>query len=113
MKLVKAVIRSEMIDQVKDCLQRLGYAGLTIYEVRGRGRQQGISWRIRGNEFKIDLIPKLMVEVVVDDDDVAKVVEELRKSAYTGSVGDGKIFVMPVEDVVRIRTGERGPEALR
>ncbi|MCS6783618.1 MAG: P-II family nitrogen regulator [Candidatus Caldarchaeum sp.] len=113
MKLVKAVIRSEMLDEVKNNLQRLGYAGLTVYEVRGRGRQQGISWRIRGNEFRLDLIPKLMVEVVVDDADVADVVEELRKSAYTGSIGDGKIFVIPVEDAVRIRTGERGAEALK
>ncbi|MDW7977304.1 MAG: P-II family nitrogen regulator [Candidatus Caldarchaeum sp.] len=111
--MVKAVIRAEMLDEVKECLQRLGYSGLTVYEVRGRGRQQGISWSVRGNEFKIDLIPKLMLEVVVDDADVEKVVEELRKSAYTGSVGDGKIFIIPVEEAVRIRTGEKGAEALK
>ena len=113
MKLVKAVVRSEKLDAVKVCLNRLGYPGLTVYEVRGRGRQQGVSWKIRGNEFRIDMIPKLMVEVVVDDDDVNDVVEELRKAAATGNVGDGKIFIIPVEEAVRIRTGERGPEALR
>ncbi len=112
MKMVHAIIRSEKLDDVKKALEAAGFLGMTVYEVRGRGRQMGISWRVRGNEFRVDLLPKTKLEIVVRDEDVDKVVEAILEAAKTGEVGDGKIFVTDVERAYRIRTGEEGDEAV-
>lgn len=112
MKRIEAIIRAEKIDDVKTALAEAGYVGMTTYEVRGRGRQKGYSRFYRGREFRYDLLPKLKIELVVDDKDVEGVVDVIKTKAATGDVGDGKIFIFPIEDVVRIRTGERGIEAV-
>ncbi len=113
MKMIHAVIRPEKLEEVKSALEKSGYHGLTIYDVVGRGRQQGFSWRIRGNVYRIDLLPKIKIEIVVDDEDVQEVVEIIRGTAATGEIGDGKIFITPVEETIRIRTGEKGREAVK
>ncbi len=113
MKMVHAVIRPELLDEVKRALEKEGYYGLTVYDVRGRGRQDSFSWRIRGNVYKIDLLPKLKIEIVVEDDQARRVAEIIQSAASTGEIGDGKIFITHVEEAIRIRTGERGPEAVR
>ena len=112
MKRIEAIIRAEKIDDVKTALAEAGHVGMTTYEVRGRGRQKGYSRFYRGRQFRYDLLPKLKIELVVDDKDVDGVVDVIKSKAATGDVGDGKIFIFPVEDVVRIRTGERGIEAV-
>ena len=112
MKLVVAVIKPFKLDDVKDVLKDLGVQGLTVSEAQGHGRQRGHTKTYRGAEYTIDLIPKIRIEVVVDDAQVPDVVTAITESARTGKIGDGKVWVVPVEDVVRIRTGERGLEAL-
>ena len=113
MKKVEAIIRIEKLNDVKVSLADNGYVGLTTYEVKGRGRQKGIVLQWRGvKEYRVDLLPKTKIELVVDDNDVQKVVEIIREKALTGRVGDGKIFILPVEDVIKIRTGERGKDAI-
>jgi nitrogen regulatory protein P-II 1 len=113
MKKIEAVVRLEKFNAVKDALEAEGFTGLTAYRVRGRGRQGGIRLQWRGvREFRVDLIPKAKVELVVDDGDVERVIGVISRAAYTGEVGDGKIFVIPVEEAYRIRTGERGSGAL-
>jgi nitrogen regulatory protein P-II 1 len=112
MKMVHAIIRSEKLDDVKKALEAAGFLGMTVYEVRGRGRQMGISWKVRGNEFRVDLLPKLKLEIVVRDEDVDRVVKAILEAARTGEVGDGKVFVTDVERAYRIRTGEEGNEAV-
>ena len=112
MKMIQAIIRPEVLERVKKELGAAGYQGLTIYDVRGRGRQMGISWRVRGNEYRIDILPKVKIELVVRDEQVEQVIEIIKNAASTGQIGDGKIFVLPVIDAVRIRTGERGEEAI-
>jgi len=112
MKKVEAVIKPFKLDEVKDALTEIGITGMTISEVKGFGRQKGHTELYRGAEYTIDFIPKIKLEVIVSDESVEKAVEVIVNSAKTGRIGDGKIFILPVEDAVRIRTGERGQEAL-
>ncbi len=112
MKLVVAVVKPFKLDSVKDVLKDLGIQGLTVTEVQGFGRQRGHTEVYRGAEYTVDLVPKVRIEVVVDDGDVTDVVEAIVQSARTGKIGDGKVWVLPLEDVVRVRTGERGTEAI-
>ena len=112
MKKVEAIIKPFKLDEVKDALTNIGIYGMTVSEVKGFGRQKGHTELYRGAEYVIDFLPKLKIEVVVDDEQVEKVVEAIMQAARTGRIGDGKIFIMPIDDVIRIRTGERGPEAV-
>ncbi len=112
MKLIIAIVKPHKLDDVKEALQELGLAGLTISEARGYGRQRGHTEVYRGAEYKVDFVPKVRVEVLVDDADVRRVVDKIVETARTGKIGDGKVWVLPVEEVVRIRTGESGPDAV-
>ena len=112
MKKVEAVIKPFKLDDVKEALTGLGIVGMTVTEVRGFGRQKGHTELYRGSEYTIDFLPKVKVEVVVPDDLVEKVVSTIVASAKTGSIGDGKVFIMPIGDTLRIRTGERGEAAI-
>ncbi len=112
MKKIEAIIKPFKLDEVKNAVSELGSFGITITEVKGFGRQKGHAEIYRGSEYVIDFLPKIKLEIVVDDNMVEKVIEAITNAAKTGKVGDGKIFVIPVEDAVRIRTGERGSEAL-
>ena len=112
MKKVEAIIKPFKLDEVKQALSEVGVAGLTATEVKGFGRQKGHTELYRGAEYVVDFLPKVKVEVVVSDQLVGRVVEVIERAAKTGRIGDGKIFVVPVDEVVRIRTGERGEEAL-
>jgi nitrogen regulatory protein P-II 1 len=111
-KKVEAIIKPFKLDEVKQALSEIGVAGLTATEVKGFGRQKGHTELYRGAEYVVDFLPKVKVEVVVADALVARVVEAVERAAKTGRIGDGKIFVLPVDEVIRIRTGERGEEAL-
>jgi len=111
-KLIVAVIKPFKLDEVKDALTEAGIHGLTVSEVQGFGRQKGHTEVYRGAEYQVDFIPKVRIEVVVDDDRVADATETIADTARTGKIGDGKIWVIPVEEAVRIRTGERGSDAL-
>jgi nitrogen regulatory protein P-II 1 len=111
-KKIEAFIREEALDAVKEALQAIGIVGMNIYEVRGHGRQGGIKLSWRGTSYQMDLIPKIQVNVVLSDHNVEKAVETIIQAARTGKEGDGLIFIYPVEDIIRIRTGERGREAL-
>jgi nitrogen regulatory protein PII len=113
MKMVQAIIRSERLQAVQDALDELGASGLTVTEVMGCGRQKGYTEQYRGSRANISLLPKIKVESVVPDHVVDNVVEAIVAAAYTGEAGDGRIFVIGVEQAVRIRTGERGEEMLR
>jgi nitrogen regulatory protein P-II 1 len=112
MKKVEAVVRPHLLDAVKTALQDVGIVGMTISEVKGFGRQKGHTETYRGSEYKVDFLPKVKIDVVVPDEIVEKVVEAVLKTAKTGKFGDGKIFVTSLDNVVRIRTGERGEDAL-
>ena len=112
MKLLIAIIKPFKLEEVKSALNDIGVQGMTVVEVEGYGRQKGHTEVYRGNEFTVDLIPKTKIEVAVTDEMLPKVIETISKTAHTASVGDGKIFILPLEDVVRIRTGERGEIAL-
>ena len=112
MKKLEAILRPHKLDEVREALQESGVHGLTISEVKGVGRQQGHTEVYRGSEYKVDFLPKIKLEVVVSDSMLDEVVSLIVKAAKTGSVGDGKIFVIPVEEVVRIRTEEVGEDAL-
>ncbi len=112
MKKVEAVIKPFKLDDVKNALTSIGVSGMTVSEVKGFGRQKGHTEIYRGAEYVMDFLPKMKLEIVVDDEMVEKVVEVIISTARTGKIGDGKIFIIPVEEVVRIRTGERGTEAL-
>ncbi|MBF0467030.1 MAG: P-II family nitrogen regulator [Nitrospirae bacterium] len=112
MKKIEAIIKPFKLDEVKDALNTAGVHGLTMTEVKGFGRQKGHTEVYRGTEYVIDFIPKVKIEVVVDDTMVSKVLEVIEKTAKTGKIGDGKIFIYTVEDAIRIRTGERGTIAL-
>jgi len=109
---VEAVIRPEKLGEMKDALSAAGFHGMTVQEVRGRGRQQGLLLSYRTHTYRVDLLPKVKLELVVDRKDVDRVIEVICEVARTGQIGDGKIFVSPVEEVVRVRTGERGCEAV-
>lgn len=112
MKKIEAIIRPHHLEEVKVALTSLGVGGLTLIEARGFGLQKGHSEIYRGAEYASDLVPKLMIIVVVDDDQVEEVINTIIKVAKTGRIGDGKIFISPIEEIVRIRTGERGKRAL-
>ncbi|GAB2716374.1 P-II family nitrogen regulator [Kitasatospora kifunensis] len=112
MKLITAVLKPYKLDEVKAALHDLGVRGLTVTEVSGYGRQRGHTEVYRGAEYQVDLVPKVRLEVVVADDDVESAVEALVLAARTGKIGDGKVWVVPVDTLVRVRTGERGPDAL-
>ncbi|HEY8206527.1 MAG TPA: P-II family nitrogen regulator [Myxococcaceae bacterium] len=112
MKKVEAIIKPFKLDDVKDALSEIGIHGITAVEVKGFGRQKGHTELYKGAEYVVDFLPKVKIEVVVDDDQVAKVVESIERAAKSGKIGDGKIFVIPVDEAVRIRTGERGVDAL-
>jgi len=112
MKKIEAVIRPFKLDEVKEALVEEGVRGLTISEVRGYGRQKGHTETYRGSEYRIEFIPKIKIEIVVEDKQVEKVVDAILKTAKTGQVGDGKIFIFNVSEVIRIRTDESGKEAL-
>ncbi len=112
MKLVVAIIKPFKLDDVKEALKSIGVLGLTLTEVQGFGRQGGHTETYRGAEYKIDLVPKMRLEILVDDGQVADVVETITTNARTGKIGDGKVWIVPAEDVIRIRTGERGVDAI-
>jgi len=112
MKLIKAIIKPFKLDDVREALSEVGVTGITVSEVKGFGRQKGHTELYRGAEYVVDFLPKVKIETAVADGDVDKVIEAIRGAANTGKIGDGKIFVMPVEQAVRIRTGESGEEAL-
>ena len=112
MKLVTAIVKPFKLDDVKNALELIGIAGLTVSEVQGFGRQRGHTEVYRGAEYQVDFVPKVRLDVVVSDDDAADVVDVIVKSAATGQIGDGKVWSTPVDDLVRVRTGERGPDAL-
>ena len=112
MRKIEAIIKPFKLDDVKEALQEVGVQGITVIEARGFGRQKGHTELYRGAEYVVDFLPKVKVEVIVPKEMVDKVVEAIVNAAGTGRVGDGKIFVIPVEDVIRIRTGERGPNAI-
>jgi len=112
MKLVTAVIKPFKLDDVREALSDIGIQGVTVTEVKGFGRQKGHTELYRGAEYVVDFLPKVKIEVAIDDDLLDQVIEAISKTANTGKIGDGKIFVMPLEQVIRIRTGETGPDAL-
>ena len=112
MKMITAIIKPFKLDDVREALSDIGVQGITVTEVKGFGRQKGHTELYRGAEYVVDFLPKVKVEVAVDTDVAEKVIEAIRSAANTGKIGDGKIFVSTVEDVVRIRTGETGAEAL-
>lgn len=112
MKKIEAIIKPFKLDEVKDKLNEIGIHGITVSEVKGFGRQKGHTELYRGAEYVVDFLPKVKLEIVVPDDMAEKVVDTLMKSAQTGRIGDGKIFIMSLEDAVRIRTGERGNDAI-
>ena len=112
MKKIEAIIKPFKLDEVKEALSRAGVDGLTVSEVKGFGRQKGHTELYRGAEYVVDFLPKVKLEIVVDDSKVSEVVNAISNTAKTGRIGDGKIFVLPLEEVVRIRTGERGGDAI-
>jgi len=112
MKKIEAIIKPFKLDDVKEALSRIGVEGLTVTEVKGFGRQKGHTELYRGAEYVVDFLPKLKLEIVTTEDLVEKVIEAIVGAANTGKIGDGKIFVLPLEEAIRIRTGERGAEAV-
>ena len=112
MKLVTAIIKPHQLDEVKEALEAYGISGMTVSEASGYGRQRGHSEVYRGAEYTVDFVPKVRIEVLVDDMDAGSVADVVLKAAQTGRIGDGKIWTVPVDDVIRVRTGERGPDAL-
>ena len=112
MKKIEAIIREERLDAVKKALEDNSYFGMTVSEVSGRGRQKGIPLQWRVGEYRVDLLPKLKIELVVLDEDVPVAVDAIVRNARTGEIGDGKIFVLPVESVVRVRTGDKDENAI-
>ena len=112
MKLVIAIVKPFKVEDVKEALREVGVAGLTVSDARGFGRQRGHTEVYRGAEYQVDFVPKSRIEVMVDDEHVDGVIDAIVKSARTGKIGDGKLAVLPLDEVVRIRTGEHGPEAI-
>ncbi|HWP65175.1 MAG TPA: P-II family nitrogen regulator [Candidatus Limnocylindria bacterium] len=112
MKKVEAIIKPFKLDEVKEGLSAVGVQGLTVSEVKGFGRQKGHTELYRGAEYVVDFLPKVKLEIIVRDEQVAEVIDAIEKAARTGRIGDGKIFVTPIEEVIRIRTGERGGNAV-
>jgi nitrogen regulatory protein P-II 1 len=112
LKKIEAIIKPFKLDEVKEALNAIGIQGMTVSEVKGFGRQKGHTELYRGAEYVVDFIPKIRLEIIIGDDIVTKVVETIEQAAKTGRIGDGKIFITPVDEVVRIRTGERGQDAI-
>ena len=112
MKLIKSIIKPFKLEDVKDALSEIGVEGMTVLEAKGFGRQKGHTEIYRGSEYTIDFLPKVVIEIIVSDDLCDKVIDAIVKAAKTEKIGDGKVFVLPVEQAVRIRTGEKGDEAL-
>jgi nitrogen regulatory protein PII len=112
MKMICAIIRPHRLQEVKAALSDAGIMGLTVTDVRGAGRQKGQVERYRGSEYSIDLLPKIKLEIAAEDDQVEAIIQKIRDAARTGEIGDGKIFILPIEDSMRIRTGERGQGSL-
>jgi len=112
MKKIEAVFRVEKLEAVTDALQEAGHPGVMITRIEGHGRQKGLVEQFRGQEYKVSFLPKIKVEIVVKDSDVEKIVSVISRAAKTGEIGDGKIFVYPIEDIMRIRTGDRGQTAI-
>ena len=112
MKKIEAIIREEKLEAVRKALENSGYYGMTVSEVSGRGRQGGLTLQWRVGEYKVDFLPKTKIEVVVLDEDVGRILNAIANSVRTGEIGDGKIFVLPVENAVRVRTGEEGENAI-
>lgn len=112
MKKIVAIVREDRFSMIKDALSDIGYPGMTVTEVRGHGQQKGITEQWRGRTYRTDFLKKIQMEMVVSDKDVDKIIECIVKEAKTGSIGDGKIFLNPIEDAIRIRTGERGEKAI-
>ncbi|MEM7198416.1 MAG: P-II family nitrogen regulator [Pseudomonadota bacterium] len=112
MKMITAIVKPFKLDDVKDALHDIGIQGITITESKGFGRQKGHTELYRGAEYVVDFLPKIKLEIVVDAPQVERCVEAIQKAAHTGRIGDGKIFITNVEDVIRIRTGETGPDAI-
>ncbi|WP_329299569.1 P-II family nitrogen regulator [Streptomyces sp. NBC_00659] len=112
MKLITAIVKPHRLDEVKSSLQELGVHGMTVTEASGYGRQRGHTEVYRGAEYQVDLVPKVRIEVVVEDAEADAVIDAVVRAAQTGKIGDGKVWSVPVETVVRVRTGERGPDAL-
>ncbi len=112
MKKIEAIIKPFKLDEVKDALHEIGLQGITVLEAKGFGRQKGHTELYRGAEYVVDFLPKVKIELVIDDDMLERAIEAIQQAAYTGRIGDGKIFVSPVEDAIRVRTGERGKDAI-
>ena len=112
MKKIEAIIKPFKLDEVKEALQELGVQGMTVIEAKGYGRQKGQTELYRGAEYVVDFLPKIKIEVVVPDDQLERALEAIATAARTGRIGDGKIFVIPVEEAIRIRTGDRGADAI-
>ena len=112
MKKVEAIIKPFKLEEVKDALNEIGIQGITVSEVKGFGRQKGHTELYRGAEYVVDFLPKIKIEIVVEEAQVLQVVETIRETAHTGRIGDGKIFVLPIEEAIRIRTGDKGKDAL-
>lgn len=112
MKKIEAIIKPFKLDEVKDALHEVGLQGITVVEAKGFGRQKGHTELYRGAEYVVDFLPKVKLEVVLDDSLVERAVEAIQQAAHTGRIGDGKIFILPVEEAIRVRTGERGTEAI-
>ena len=113
MRKIEAIIRPDKLSAVKEALEKMGYPGITIVEAKGHGRQKGVVQQFRGKEYRVELLPKIKLEMVVNNGEKLEgILNAIIENAYTGEVGDGKIFVWPIEDVIRIRTKERGEEAI-
>lgn len=112
MKKIEAIIKPFKLDEVKDALHEIGLQGITVVEAKGFGRQKGHTELYRGAEYVVDFLPKVKIEIVLDDALVERAVEAIQQAAHTGRIGDGKIFILPVEEAIRVRTGERGTEAI-
>jgi len=112
MKKIEAIVKPFKLDEVREALSEIGVTGLTVTEVKGFGRQKGHTELYRGAEYVVDFLPKVKIEVVMEDSMVERAVEAIQQAAHTGRIGDGKIFVMTIDEAIRIRTGERGPDAI-
>ncbi len=112
MKKIEAIIRPERLGIVRKALEELGYPGMTIFEAKGHGKETGLTQQWRGQEYRVELLPRVKVEIIVLDEDVAQTLNVITKAARTGEMGDGKIFVLPIDNAVRVRTGEEGENAI-
>ena len=112
MKKIEAIIKPFKLDEIKEALQDIGLQGITVVEAKGFGRQKGHTELYRGAEYVVDFLPKVKIELVIEDSKLDEAIEAIQTAAYTGRIGDGKIFIYNIEEVIRIRTGERGPEAI-